>query len=196
MSDSSRLRTSFLLLLLVLFCPLLSHADVGFRRSLADSTSSNSLLRRPVQGISKFQPRAILEAAQPQAVFSVQFDSTFTRVVYTYRVKETDLLQPTVLTYDEYKALRYEADFAKQRRDETIKVYKRTRAAGSGEGIASGGCVPTMSHIEGLGDLPLAKSANGQPLTTTDRIERAAAAGLVQAIPVGVVIVGTVTAND
>ena len=66
----------------------------------------------------------------------------------------------------------------------------------SGEGIASGGCVPTMSHIEGLGDLPLAKSANGQPLTTTDRIERAAAAGLVQAIPVGVVIVGTVTAND
>ena len=66
----------------------------------------------------------------------------------------------------------------------------------SGEGIASGGCVPTMSHIEGLGDLPLAKSANGQPLTTTDRIERAAAAGRVQAIPVGVVIVGPVTAND
>jgi hypothetical protein len=66
----------------------------------------------------------------------------------------------------------------------------------SGEGIATGGCVPTMSHIEGLGDLPLAKSANGQPLTTTDRIERAAAAGLLAVIPVGVVIVGTVTGND
>lgn len=65
----------------------------------------------------------------------------------------------------------------------------------SGEGIATGGCVPTMSPIEGLGMLPLAKTANGQPLTTTDRIERAAAEGLVQVIPVGAVIVGTVTAN-
>lgn len=66
----------------------------------------------------------------------------------------------------------------------------------SGEGIATGGCVPTMSHIDGLGFLPLARSANGQPLTTTDRIERAAAAGLLAVIPVGVVIVGTVTGND
>lgn len=66
----------------------------------------------------------------------------------------------------------------------------------SGVGIETGGCEPTMSPIEGMGVLPLARSANGQALTTTGRIESAAAAGLVTVIPVGVVIVGTVTAND
>lgn len=65
----------------------------------------------------------------------------------------------------------------------------------SGEGIATGACVPTMSPIEGMGSLPLAKTANGQALTTTGRIEAAAAAGIVHVIPVGAVIVGTVTGS-
>lgn len=61
------------------------------------------------------------------------------------------------------------------------------------DGIASGACVPTMSAIDGLGELPLARAVNGEALTTTRRIEAAADAGLVQLFDIGAVIVGSVT---
>ncbi len=102
-----------------------------------DSTSSNPLARRPVLGISKFQPRAILNlGSTSQDGYAVSFDTTYTQVVYIYRVKDTDLHPPTVLSYDQYRELRLKADFDKQRRDETRKVYKRTAEQRGGEGIA------------------------------------------------------------
>ena len=63
------------------------------------------------------------------------------------------------------------------------------------DGIVSGACVPTMSSIEGLGELPLARTVNGHDLTSTERIEAAADAGLVQLFDIGAVIVGSVTAR-
>jgi hypothetical protein len=63
------------------------------------------------------------------------------------------------------------------------------------DGIVSGACVPTMSSVEGLGELPLARTVNGLALTSTERIEAAADAGHVQLFWIGAVIIGSVTAN-
>ena len=60
-------------------------------------------------------------------------------------------------------------------------------------GIASGTCVPTVSPLEGLGDLALATTVGGQSLTSVDVIEAAADAGHVLLIDTGQVIVGTVS---
>lgn len=62
----------------------------------------------------------------------------------------------------------------------------------SAEGMASGGCVPTMTHIEGMGTVPLARTANGQMLTSAEAIESAASSGLVTLIDTGAVIVATI----
>ncbi len=62
----------------------------------------------------------------------------------------------------------------------------------SAEGIASGGCVPTMATVEGLGTLPLAKTANGQMLTSVQPIESAADAGLITLIDTGAVLVASI----
>jgi hypothetical protein len=48
----------------------------------------------------------------------------------------------------------------------------------SPEGISSGGCVPTMTSIPGLGTIPFAKTINGHKLTSADRIESPANSGL------------------
>jgi hypothetical protein len=65
----------------------------------------------------------------------------------------------------------------------------------SGEGILSGACVPTWTSVGGPNPLPLATTVNGQPLTSADAIESAAAAGLVVPINLGpgAVIVGTIS---
>jgi hypothetical protein len=65
----------------------------------------------------------------------------------------------------------------------------------SGQGIATGGCVPALSSIEGLGTLPLARTANGQDLTSVDAIESAAASGLIVLIDTGAVLIGTINAG-
>jgi hypothetical protein len=65
----------------------------------------------------------------------------------------------------------------------------------SGLGIVSGACEPTWTSIPGFGTVPFAKTVNGQPLTTVERIEAAAAAGLVAPIDLGAVIVGTISGN-
>lgn len=64
------------------------------------------------------------------------------------------------------------------------------------QGIATGGCEPTMASVEGLGTLPLARTVNGQPLTVIDRIESAADAGLVVLFDTGAVIIGAITAGN
>lgn len=59
-------------------------------------------------------------------------------------------------------------------------------------GITSGACVFEMnSPAPGL-TLPFAKTVNGQSLTSAERIERAAEAGLVTFVDTGAVIVGTI----
>jgi hypothetical protein len=63
----------------------------------------------------------------------------------------------------------------------------------SAEGLATGGCVATLSPLEGLGTLPLATTVNGQMLTSVETIEAAADAGLVTLLDTGAVLVGTIS---
>jgi hypothetical protein len=63
----------------------------------------------------------------------------------------------------------------------------------SGAGIVSGACVPTMSEVEGIGTLPLARSVNGAALTSVEPIEAAAHAGLLILVDTGAVIVGSIS---
>jgi hypothetical protein len=65
-------------------------------------------------------------------------------------------------------------------------------------GIGTGACVPTMTTIQGFGTVPFAKTVNGQPLTSADAIESAAAAGLVAPINLGpgAVIVGSISGHE
>jgi len=62
----------------------------------------------------------------------------------------------------------------------------------SAPGLASGGCVPTMTAIPGLGTLPFARTVNGQLLTAVAPIEAAANAGLLTLFDTGGVIVGAI----
>jgi hypothetical protein len=62
----------------------------------------------------------------------------------------------------------------------------------SAEGISTGGCVPTLSSIPGLGPLPLAESVNGQMLTSVDVIESFVNSGLLTLIDTGAEFVGTI----
>jgi len=62
----------------------------------------------------------------------------------------------------------------------------------SAEGIASGGCVPTMTTIQGLGTIPLARTVNGQMLTSVEPIESAVDSGLLTLVDTGGVLVATI----
>lgn len=61
----------------------------------------------------------------------------------------------------------------------------------SAEGIASGGCVPTITSTP-FGTLPLAKTVNGQMLTSVDPIESAVNSGLLVLVDTGAVLLGTI----
>ena len=63
----------------------------------------------------------------------------------------------------------------------------------SAEGLTSGDCVPTFTDFPGFGTLPLAKSVNGEPLTSAETIEAGIDAGLLVAVDTGAVFVGTVS---
>ncbi len=65
----------------------------------------------------------------------------------------------------------------------------------SAEGIGSGDCAFEMSAPFPGFDLPLAKSVNGQPLTSIATVESAADAGLVTLLDTTAVIVGTINTN-
>jgi hypothetical protein len=67
----------------------------------------------------------------------------------------------------------------------------------SGQGIASGACVPTWTLLGGPDPTPLAKTVNGEALTSTDAIEAAAAAGDLFLWNLGptAVIVGSISAT-
>jgi hypothetical protein len=63
----------------------------------------------------------------------------------------------------------------------------------SAQGLASGGCVATFTDFPGFGTLPLAKSVNGELLTSAETIEAGIAAGLLVAFDTGAVFLGTVS---
>jgi hypothetical protein len=62
----------------------------------------------------------------------------------------------------------------------------------SDEGLASGACVAVDTDFGG-GPLPLAKSVNGEPLTSAETIEAGIDAGLLDLVDTGAVFLGTVS---
>jgi hypothetical protein len=62
----------------------------------------------------------------------------------------------------------------------------------SAQGISSGGCVPTMTSIPGLGTIPLAKTVNGQMLSSADPIESPANSALLTLFDTGGVFIATI----
>jgi hypothetical protein len=62
----------------------------------------------------------------------------------------------------------------------------------SAQGISSGGCVPTMTLIPGLGTVPFAKTVNGHKLTSADPIESPENAGLLTIMDTGGVLITTI----
>jgi len=65
-------------------------------------------------------------------------------------------------------------------------IYQGILVLCSEQGIVSGACVPTFSPSPD--GIPLATTVNGQPLTSVEAIEAAAAAGLVTLIPAGLLV--------
>ena len=63
----------------------------------------------------------------------------------------------------------------------------------SAAGLVSGDCVATFTDFPGSGLLPLAKSVDGEPLTSTETIEAGIDAGLLDAVDTGAVFIGTVS---
>jgi len=63
----------------------------------------------------------------------------------------------------------------------------------SAEGLTSGDCAATFTDFPGFGTLPLAKSVNGEPLTSAETIEAGIDAGLLVAFDTGAVFLGTVS---
>ena len=62
----------------------------------------------------------------------------------------------------------------------------------SEKGLTSG-CVATPTDFPGFGILPLAKSVNGEPLTSAETIEAGIVAGLLDVFDTGAVFIGTVS---
>jgi hypothetical protein len=62
----------------------------------------------------------------------------------------------------------------------------------SAVGISSGGCVPTMTSIPGLGTIPFAKTVNGQKLTSADPIEAPENSGLLTIFDTGGEFIATI----
>jgi hypothetical protein len=62
-------------------------------------------------------------------------------------------------------------------------------------GIASGGCVPSMTSIPGLGTIPFAKTVNGQKLTSAGSIESPEDAGLLTIFDTGGVFIASIAAE-
>jgi hypothetical protein len=61
----------------------------------------------------------------------------------------------------------------------------------SAQGISSGGCVPTMTSTP-FGVVPLAKTVNGQMLTSVEPIESPANSGLITLFDTGADLIGTI----
>jgi hypothetical protein len=62
----------------------------------------------------------------------------------------------------------------------------------SAKGLTSGDCVAVSTDF-GAGPLPLAKSVNGEPLTSAETIEAGIKAGFLVALDTGAVFLGTIS---
>jgi hypothetical protein len=62
----------------------------------------------------------------------------------------------------------------------------------SAQGISTGGCVPTMTSIPGLGTMPFAKTVNGHNLTSADTIESPANSALLTLFDTGGELIATI----
>jgi hypothetical protein len=62
----------------------------------------------------------------------------------------------------------------------------------SAQGISTGGCVPTITSIPGLGTIPFAKTVNGHKLTSADTIESPANSGLLTLFDTGGEFIATI----
>jgi hypothetical protein len=62
----------------------------------------------------------------------------------------------------------------------------------SSQGISTGGCVPEMTSIPGLGPVPFAKTVNGHKLTSADPIESPANSGLLTVFDTGGVLIAAI----
>jgi hypothetical protein len=62
----------------------------------------------------------------------------------------------------------------------------------SAQGISSGGCLPTMTTIPGLGTIPLAKTVNGQSLSSASPIESPANSAFLTLFDTGGVFIAAV----
>jgi hypothetical protein len=80
-------------------------------------------------------------------------------------------------------------------RGDTLVRYHGYFVLCSPQGIASGGCVPTMTSIPGLGTIPFAKTVNGQKLTSAGTIESPENAGLLTIFDTGGVFIATIAAR-
>ncbi|MDQ6878335.1 MAG: hypothetical protein M3082_11735 [Candidatus Dormibacteraeota bacterium] len=65
----------------------------------------------------------------------------------------------------------------------------------SAQGISSGGCVPAITSIPGLGTIPFAKTVHGQQLTSVGPIESPANAGLLTIFDTGGVFIATINSR-
>jgi len=67
----------------------------------------------------------------------------------------------------------------------------------SGQGLVSGACVASWTSLGGPDDVPFATTVNGAPLTSTEAIESAAAAGDVVLVDLGpsAVIIGSISGH-
>jgi hypothetical protein len=63
----------------------------------------------------------------------------------------------------------------------------------SATGISTGRCVPVSSSIPGLGTIPLAKSVDGQMLTSADVVESYVDSGLLTLIDTGAEFIGAIS---
>jgi hypothetical protein len=62
----------------------------------------------------------------------------------------------------------------------------------SAQGISTGGCVPAMTSIPGLGAIPFAKTVNGHKLTSADTIESPANSALLTLFDTGGELIATI----
>jgi len=62
----------------------------------------------------------------------------------------------------------------------------------SAQGISTGGCVPTMTSIPGLGTIPFATTVNGHKLTSADPIESPANSRLLTLFDTGGEFIATI----
>lgn len=132
-----RLTPFFPLLILCLWAWAESaQAAVGFSLVLPDSSSTRALRRSTPRGISRFQPRPIIQYNPAGMLRTVTWDSTYTQVVMAIEARGALVRQPDVLLCSDYVALRLAADLREAMYEARLHSYKVESRRATGEGLA------------------------------------------------------------